>query len=106
MHIVIGLSPALAVALLTLLVSAVGLTYLLSIATSSLALTVLFRLWRRFSTSVNTAPLPASRSTALRGDDQRITEAPVFHRTSCCASEHFGLLKVKRGQVHLFQLHY
>jgi hypothetical protein len=44
----IGLSPALAVALLTLLVGASGPTYLLSIAASSLALTGLFRLWRRF----------------------------------------------------------
>jgi hypothetical protein len=44
----IGLSPVLAVSLLTLLVGAEGLSYLLSIAASSLALTVLFRLWRRF----------------------------------------------------------
>ena len=44
----VDLSPALAVALLTLLVGARGLTYLLSIAASSLALTGLFRLWRRF----------------------------------------------------------
>ena len=44
----IDLSPALAVALLTLLVGARGFTYLLCIAVSSLALTGLFRLWRRF----------------------------------------------------------
>jgi hypothetical protein len=44
----ISLSPVLAVSLLTLLVGAEGITYLLSIAASSLALTVLFRLWRRF----------------------------------------------------------
>jgi hypothetical protein len=43
----IGLSPVLAVSLLTLLVGAEGLTYLFSIAASSLALIVLFRLWRR-----------------------------------------------------------
>lgn len=43
----IGLSPVLAVSLLTLLVGAEGITYLLSIAASSLALTMLFRLWRR-----------------------------------------------------------
>jgi hypothetical protein len=44
----IGLSPALAVVLLTLLVGAGGLTYLISITASSLALTVSFRLWRHF----------------------------------------------------------
>jgi hypothetical protein len=52
----IGLSPALA--LLTLLVVAEGITYLLSIAVSSLALTVLFRLWRCFIYARIVGPTP------------------------------------------------
>jgi hypothetical protein len=43
----IVLPPALAVALLTLLMGGEGLLYLASIAVSSLALTVVFRLWRQ-----------------------------------------------------------
>lgn len=42
----IVLAPALAVALLTLLAGGEGLAYLLSVAASSLALAVIFRLWR------------------------------------------------------------
>jgi CBS-domain-containing membrane protein len=41
------LTPALAVALLTLLVGAQGIAYIVSIALSSLALWVLFLLWRQ-----------------------------------------------------------
>jgi hypothetical protein len=44
----IVLAPALAVALLTLLARTDSVTYLLSVAASSLALALLFRLWRRF----------------------------------------------------------
>jgi len=54
----IGLSPVLAVSLLTLLVGAEGITYLLSIAASSLALTVLFRLWRRLIYARSVGPAP------------------------------------------------
>jgi hypothetical protein len=44
----IVLAPALAVALLTLLAGTDSVTYLLSVAASSLALALVFRLWRRF----------------------------------------------------------
>ena len=44
----IMLAPALAVALLTLLARTDSVTYLLSVAASSLALALVFRLWRRF----------------------------------------------------------
>jgi hypothetical protein len=44
----IGLTQALAVALLTLLVGAEGITYIISIFASSLALALVFRLWRGF----------------------------------------------------------
>ncbi len=54
----IGLSPVLAVSLLTLLVGAEGITYLLSIAASSLALTVLFRLWWRLIYTRTFGPAP------------------------------------------------
>ncbi|GAC1447741.1 MAG: hypothetical protein PVSMB4_03780 [Ktedonobacterales bacterium] len=44
----IGLTSALAVTLLTLLVGGEGIAYVISIFASSLALAIIFRLWRRF----------------------------------------------------------
>jgi len=97
------LTPALAVALLTLLVGASGLAYVLSIALSSLALWALFLLWRRVvyarayppspAVGINEpffwAALPAiwqrrrSCAAVTRDAGQRLGNVQRFRRVAC-----------------------
>lgn len=65
----IELAATLSVALLTLLAGSETIGYLLSVAASSLALTLVFRAWRRFL-YLPLHPDAAERASRRRGDDR------------------------------------